>query len=410
MSSCIWYISKYVVLPDRGSAGTRGFMLMREFVNVGYCSLIITSNSNHLASAIDMESAYKKEEVDGVHIYWLRTLNYKVSTSIRRILSWFHFELRLFFMPQDHLPRPDVIIVSSLSLLTILNGLLLRRRYRCRLILEIRDIWPLTIIKEGGFSRNNIFVIGLGWLERLGYRRADAIVGTMPNLDEHVTNQVGPGRPVHCIPMGVDPSWQTNMKSLPDEYIQKVFPQGKFVVAHVGSIGITNALHTFLNCARSMIGQPEIHFLVVGDGELRTEYVQRYGHLSNVTFGAKVPKQMVHSVLSHCHLLYLSVHVSEVWRYGQSLNKLIDYMLAGKPVLASYSGFPSMIDEAACGTFVEAGDELALRTEILRYSKMSADELNVIGQRGRDWVLANRNYAKLASNYLKILFPSKALI
>ena len=42
---------------------------------------------------------------------------------------------------------------------------------------------------------------------------------------------------------------------------------------------------------------------------------------------------MVQSVLSRCDLLYFSVHVSTVWKYGQSLNKVIDYMLAGKPVV-----------------------------------------------------------------------------
>jgi glycosyltransferase involved in cell wall biosynthesis len=113
---------------------------------------------------------------------------------------------------------------------------------------------------------------------------------------------------------------------------------------------------------------------------------------------------MVQSVLSHCDLLYFSVHVSEVWKYGQSLNKVIDYMLSGKPVVASYTGYPSMINEAECGGYVPAGDVAALRSEILRYVFMDANQRDAIGMRGREWILANRRYQTLAQNYLRILF------
>ena len=115
---------------------------------------------------------------------------------------------------------------------------------------------------------------------------------------------------------------------------------------------------------------------------------------------------MVQSVLSHCDLLYFSVHVSLVWQYGQSLNKVIDYMLAGKPIIASYTGYPSMINEAECGSFVPAGDIAALRNEILRYYAMSDTEREMLGKRGRTWILGNRTFEVLAKNYLALMFPS----
>ena len=80
-------------------------------------------------------------------------------------------------------------------------------------------------------------------------------------------------------------------------------------------------------------------------------------------------------------------------------------MLSGKPIVASYTGYPSMINEAECGTYVPAGDVAALRSEVLRYSLLPESERNVMGARGRDWILAHRNYAELAREYLAILFP-----
>ncbi|ARV20036.1 hypothetical protein AEP_03111 [Curvibacter sp. AEP1-3] len=376
---------------------------------MGYGTVIITSDSNQLAEVPVLETPYLMQNIDGMQLWWIRTMKYSVAKSIRRIVSWLDFEWQFWRLPKNKLPVPDVIIVSSLSLLTILNGFLLRRRYNCRLILEIRDIWPLTITEEGGFSRWNPMVLALGLIEKLGYRYADAIVGTMPNLGKHVTAVLGQPKTTHCIPMGVDEAALMNGEALPIEYLEKHFPKDKFIVAHAGTIGITNALETLFECAEAMQGDLGVHFLVVGQGDLRDYFQRKYAHLSNLSFAPRVPKQMVQAVLSHCDLLYFSVHDSAVWKYGQSLNKVIDYMLSGKPIVASYTGYPSMINESDCGTYVPACNVTALRSEVLRYAGMDSSQRETIGQRGRDWILSNRRYEVLAKNYLSILFEQPPL-
>jgi glycosyltransferase involved in cell wall biosynthesis len=376
---------------------------MRELARVGHRCVVITSDSNMLAEVPKLQEPYLRQDVDGLEFWWVRTLKYQVAKSPRRILSWLDFEWRLWRMPKTTFPRPDAVIVSSLSLLTILNGFLLRRRYKCRLVFEIRDIWPLTIVEEGGFSARNPLVRLLGLVEKLGYRHADAIVGTMPNLEEHVRDVVGLSQPTFCIPMGVDEATLQAGEPLPDAYVAQYMPLSPFVVAHVGSIGITNALDTFLECAAGMKHRTDIHFLLVGEGDLRARYQSVYGHLPNVTFAPRVPKAMVQSVLAHCDLVYFAVHKSAVWRFGQSLNKVIDYMIAGKPVVASYTGYPSMINEADCGTYVPAGDLEALQSEIARYAAMDPQTREEIGRRGREWILANRRYETLARNYQTVM-------
>lgn len=408
MKRCVWYVSKYVSPPSDASAGGRGYLLMRELAKLGHDCVIITSDSNHLSNVPTLEVPYDLHKVDGLTLCWVRTLKYSSAKSLRRILSWLHFEWRLLWFPKSKINSPDAVIVSSLSLLTILNGFLLRRRYRCRLIFEIRDIWPLTITEEGGFSKRNILVKGLSFVEWLGYRYSDEIVGTMPNLQEHVGRVLGYERKVWCVPMGIDPDAMADLLEIPEEYKNNYLKKDKFTVAHVGSIGISNALDVFMKCAQSLADNKHIHFLLVGDGDLKTEYQQKYGYLSNLTFAPKIPKRMVQSLLSECDLLYFSVHSSEVWRYGQSLNKVIDYMLSGRPVLASYDGFPSMIDEAQCGVYVPAGDIESLNKQIVEYSKMHPDDLSILGARGRSWILEHRKYHALAEDYLGILFCLEA--
>jgi len=201
---CIWYISKYVVPPDESTTGGRGYMLMRELVKSGHKCLIFASDASEYSTVPDLKTCYKEEIMDGLSFWWVRTLKYAGARSFWRILSWLHFEWRLVRMPKAELPVPDAIIVSSLSILTILNGFLLRNKFRCKLIFEVRDIWPLTLTEEGGFSKFNPFIFGLSLIEKLGYKYSDIIVGTMPNLEEHVAKVLGYERVVSCVPMGLD--------------------------------------------------------------------------------------------------------------------------------------------------------------------------------------------------------------
>lgn len=410
MNGSIWYISKYISLPSSGKWGTRGFSLAREWVRRGHYCLMLASDANHLTTAPEFSGSHFVERVDGVDVCWVRTRKFAGAKSFGRILSWIDFEWGLWRLPKNAFPAPDVIIVSSLSLLSILNGIILKQHYGCRLIFEIRDIWPLTIVEEGGYGRYNPFVLALGLVERLGYRRADAIVGTMPNLAEHVDEQVSCHGPVHTIPIGLDLDALERTQPLPPEWRNAFIPQGKFIVCHAGTIGITNALETLFACARAMSGNDDVHFLIVGEGGLREQYEAEYGGLSNVTFTGPVPKPMVQSVLEAADLLYFSTHRSKVWRYGMSLNKAVDYMMAAKPVLGSYTGYPTMVEEAGAGTVVPANDVSALEAEILRYRAMSDAERSTIGARGREWLVANRSYAKLADDYLKIAISPQSVV
>ena len=401
MSKCIWYISKYAS-PIKYGFATRHFYLAKEFSALGNKTIIISSDSNHLVQIPCRNHTYFHEVIDGIDTWWIRTVKYQGAYSFRRILSWIDFELKLWWMPKCKLPRPDVVIVSSLSLLTVFNGFFLKRKYGCKLIFEVRDIWPLTIVEEGGFSSWNPGVMILAWVEKFGYRHADVIVGTMPNLAEHVATVMGRPMSCACVPSGYDPSLLDNLEALPENYATLHIPKGKFIVGYAGTIGLSNALDTLIDCAVAMSDDKRVHFLLLGDGDLLETYKARVQGLSNISFAPKVGKAQVHAVLDHCQILYFSVKESKVWRYGLSLNKLIDYMMSAKPIVASYNGYYSMVNEAQCGRFIPVNDVPALRQAIEEYIKMSPEQLHEIGQRGKAWLISHRTSNKIAQDYCRL--------
>ena len=400
----IWVISKYLAPKEYGFE-TRLFAMAREWVAEGRIPVMIGSDSNHLASFPPLPTTQVEEEIGGCRVVWLRTLRYTKTGSFRRVLSWFDFEWKLFRMRLERLPAPDVIIVSSLSLLTVLNGLRLRRRFRCKMVFEVRDIWPLTMVAEGGFSAYHPLVLLLAWIERLGYRRADLVVGTMPNLGPHASRIAG--RPVRTasIPFGFDPATASaNATSdVAAPATSTSTDRDQLVVGYAGSMGVTNALDTLISCAIRLKYDARFSFLLLGDGDLREQYVRMTEGCPHITFVGRVPREQVVSIIRECDLLYFAVHDSKVWESGMSLNKLTDYLLAAKPVIASYSGFPSILAEAGCGEYLPARDEPALYDALMKYAAIPRAQREAMGRAGRRWLFENRTWAALARDYLRLL-------
>lgn len=402
MNKNIWYISKYAS-PLKYGFASRHFYLAKEFKLMGYKTFIISSDSNHLVEFPEFRDTYTRETIDSVDTIWIRTHKYRASGGVQRIFSWIDFEWKLFRLDKKTMYSPNVIIISSLSLLTVLSGIWLKHKYKSRLIFEIRDIWPLTIIQVGGYSRLNPFILFLSWVERLGYKKADVIIGTMPNLISHVQNVIGPNNKCFNIPQGFDPSLYKNPLPLSDGYIEQSLPQRKFIVGYAGTISRSNALETLVDCAIDLKGNKSIHFALLGDGDLLERIKYKTRQLTNISFLPKVKKQQVQLVLEHFDVLYDSVKNISLYDYGLSRNKWIDYMYAGKPIIASYSGYKSMLNEADCGTFVPAENMFALKEAIIKYASLSKEELNEIGQRGKTWLIENRAFSTLAKEYIKII-------
>ena len=394
-------ISKYASLPKYGTM-CRSFYLVREFVRQGSNATLITSDSTHVAVFPKSTKTYNFEQIDNVPVWWVKTKKYVKTASVARMLSWLDFEFKLFRFDLNQIKEPDIVIVSSLSLFTILYGIYLKSKFKAKLVFEVRDIWPLTMTEEGGFSKWHPLVILIGWLEKLGYKKSDLVVGTMPKLDLHVKNILGYNQPFLCSPIGFSEEMLECDGSLfeSDTFNIQV-PKNKIIVGYTGSIGIANRLEPFIEAIKLLRNDESIFFIIAGDGDLREKFEDNLKNCKNVCFFGRIPQGQIPLLLQKVDLAYLAVHKSKIWNYGQSMNKVVEYMLAGKPVLASYSGYPSMINESNCGTFVDTDDPIVIKKKLEFFLKQSKDELEAIGNNGKRWIVENRSYRNLAALYLE---------
>ncbi len=402
MEKNIWYISKYAVSVEEGNP-TRQYFMSKYLVREGYNVTLISSKSSGIKNC-KVKGIGRQKKIEGINHILLNGPEINLGFSLKRILSWFIFETLLFIYPAFFkLPKPKVIIVSSLSLLTIVTGFFFKKIYRAKLIFEIRDIWPLSIMELKGLSKKNPFVFFLRIIEKFGYKRSNHIVGTMPKLDIHIKKSIKKDFNFSCIPMGYDPDFYQGLKKVPSEIKEKL-PDNKFIVGYAGSIGIANRVEEIVKAANILNEKDvEIYFAILGDGALKGDLIKQTKDLNNIVFLPKISKEYVNDFLSSCQLLVNPWQDKRIYDYGVSPNKWIDYMYSQKPILVSYSGYQSIINEAHCGEFIEVNNPIVLSEKILEYYNKSSEELKKIGESGRKYLNDNLKYEVLVKKYIAII-------
>jgi glycosyltransferase involved in cell wall biosynthesis len=402
----IWFVSKYGVTADFGLA-TRHYFLSKSFVKNGYCVSLITSQSADIQPYFLQERYFKKYELNAFDHYLIKGDKISFGFSVKRIISWLMFEcrtLRLAFSRE--IERPSIVIVSSLSILTFLTGIILKYRFGAKLIVEVRDIWPATIIEIGGYSRYNPAILLLSFIEKLGYYFADGIVGTMPKLDEHVKTVIRKKFNFICIPQGYEEGFlNENVSNKSQNLLNAIgeISQNKFVVCYAGTLGKANLVSELIDAAALLKERNNIQFIILGNGGEEKKLREQAAKLPHVTFVKALSQKEINTFLRQVDLLILLVGNKNIYQYGISTNKTIDYMLSGKPIICAYGGYQSIINEANCGFFIEPNNAKLLADTIIKIEQMSKETQSEIGQNGLSFVQKYHNFDYLAEKYLAFI-------
>jgi glycosyltransferase involved in cell wall biosynthesis len=403
----IWFISKYA-LPPKYGAQARLFHISDELNLIKIESVVITSATNHLAALPIQTEIYKLETFGNSKTIFLKGLKFANSLTKNRVLSWFYFEWILFrFINNGYknlVESPTVIYVSSLSLMTILNGYYAKKKFGAKLIFEVRDIWPLSAILVAGYSKWHPFVLFLRWVEKFGYRNADIVVSPLTNLKQHIEESIGKRKFEFChIPQGFDMKLLLESQNLSQSFIQKYIPQNKFIFGYIGNVVSAYDLDSLIKCAHVLDKDyPNIHFLVLGDGEYKEVLINKSIGVSNITFIPRIPKNQIPHFLSFCNVATNFLKPEPLFKYGVSPQKLVDYMFASKPILMSYTGFKTIVEELNIGMVVESGNITKLVEAMIKFSKFTDDELLVMGQKGNQYLLNNLSWEIIVNTNLKI--------
>ena len=282
----------------------------------------------------------------------------------------------------------------------ILNGLFYKRKFKkARLIIEIRDLWPLTPIHLKGYSKNHPFIKVLRWFEEIAYVKSDKIVSLLPNASKYITKISKDKSKFNYIPNGINESLVGN-EALPQNIINLI-PKDKFIVGYAGTIGFANAMEHLIEASLN-IKENNIHFVIVGDGSLKKSYQNRVKNSKNITFINKIKKTQVQNILKHFDVCYLGRYKSPLYSHGVSYNKYFDYMLAKKPILESSELIRDQVELSGCGIIVPPENKESIISGILKLYKMDKFELETLGNRGYAFVKKYHDYDYLSKLYINL--------
>jgi glycosyltransferase involved in cell wall biosynthesis len=244
--------------------------------------------------------------------------------------------------------------------------------------------------------------------ENFAYRRADWVVSMLPNAESHMRRHgLSAGKFVY-LPNGVHPSeWREGHDGVPAlhyEAIRRMKAEGRFLVGYAGAHGVANALDCVVHAATLLRDTPVVVALFGNGAEKRRlmDLVSRL-NLVNVKFFPPVPKSAVPDLFDCMDVLLITLQRNSIFRFGISPNKLLDYMMAAKPIIQAIDASNDMVRESGCGISVRPEDPNEIAAAALRMLELSALQRMEMGKRGRSYVTAHHDYRVLAAQFLAVL-------
>ncbi|MDA8085793.1 MAG: glycosyltransferase family 4 protein [Nitrospiraceae bacterium] len=388
----------------------RHFYLSREWTRLGHRICIAAASQSHLHSRKPKTSGtITEEEIEGVRYFWLKSPKYD-GNGIGRVLNMLVFSLMLMPLKSRILGhfRPDLVIASCPHPFVIYGARGIARATGAGLFFEARDLWPLTLTDLGGISPRHPFIIMMQMAEDFAYRVSDRVISLMPKACGYMKKHGMAGSKFAYIPNGINvEEWDESGPIGELEHIRalsRIKEQGKLIVGFAGSHGFGNALDTLIDAAASLQKSLPVDFVLVGQGpeKERLHMKALNSGLRNVTFLPPVPKSSVPKLLASMDILYIGLKKNKgLHAFGISPNKLIDYMMAGKPIIHAVNAGNDMVSECGCGITVAPENPKESAEAIIKLINMPAAERAAMGSRGKKYVLENHDYRVLAKRYLE---------
>lgn len=386
----IWIINQTATPPSYGGL-VRHYYFSKYLQKDGHAVRIITASKVHNTNVnmIKDNTLYIEKEVDGVEYTFVKTCDY-VSNGIKRIYSMLQFPLntrKLLKKLINSSEVPDVIYASSPSLFSAYATIRFAKHKNIKSVLEIRDLWPESIVAYNNVSKNNPIIKMMYIMEKWMYKNADQLIFTMEGGKDYIIDKGWDKdidfSKIYSVNNGVDLEEFENNKANVIYEDEDLNSPDLFKVIYMGSVRKAYNISALVDSAKilSEKKKDKIKILVFGDGTEKKELEDRakeYG-LSNIVFKGRVEKKYIANILSHSDLNIVNVAYTElIAKYGCSWNKLFEYFASGKPILSNTPVNFDIIKANNCGTskIMKTSEEYA--NEILKYYKMPKEDYDII--------------------------------
>ena len=344
-----------------------------------------------------------KEEYNNIHVirtYAYASKNYR--NIYNRLLSFISFcfsSIAGSFTINDKI---DMVLVISPPFLSIFSGYIVSRIKKARLVLDIQDIYPETLVSLG-FLKNKIAIKILESIERFFYRKTDGVVAISDGFRQDFINKGTEFEKIKVIHNWVDVD--KFYPVIDNESGKKNDLENRFVVMFMGTIGFAQGLDTLVEAANILKRyEQKIQFVLLGDGvekERIKAMVAEYS-LSNFTFIEPKPNSEIPGFLSLADVYLVCLRKNKLYEITIPC-KTYEYMAMGKPIIMAAEGEArKLIEYSECGIGVEPGSFEGLAEAIL-YIYNNRNLVKEMGRRGREYVSTHFSKKVITNQYIEFL-------
>ena len=363
----ILFLSHYYP-PEVNAPANRVHEHARAWVRDGHDVTVITGVPNHPRGELFPGYANRwleEERVDGVRV--LRTWMYVTANEgfVKRTANYVLF-MCTAILASFRSERPDVVVATSPQFFCGIAGAVVGALKRRPFVLEVRDLWPESIVALGQLRRGSLPVRLLEAIERWLYRRAHGVVVVTRAFARHVAARGVPERDIALVTNGIDGDAWTPRPAKP-ELLARHGIGGTFRVGYVGTLGLAHGLVTVLDAAQRLnvpsTSRSErtsgVEFVFVGDGadRARTEQEAKLRGLANVHFTGLVPRSEVPDWLASLDVLLVMLRDLPVFETVIP-SKLFEFAAMERAIVLSApkGEVREMVESAGVGVAVDAED------------------------------------------------------
>lgn len=279
----------------------------------------------------------------------------------------------------------DAIFVFETSPITsALPALLLRRIKRAPLAMWVLDLWPETLSAVGVVRSPRV----LGWvglLVRFIYQRCDRILAQSRAFFANIEHWSGDRTRVRYLPAWAEAVFEGDPSSV--HVAAELTPyQNSFNVMFAGNMGEAQDFPAILAAAERLRDQPEVRWLIVGDGRMtdwvRQEIARRGLHDQVILLGRHSLERMP-SFFAGANALLVSLRADPIFAMTIP-GKVQTYLASGVPILGMLDGEGArVIAESGGGLVSPSGDAKALAENVKTLLALDPIERKLMGERAR---------------------------
>ena len=387
----------------------RAYYLAQEWIKLSHSVVIIAADFSHLRSKQpSVVSDLQQEDIDGISYVWLKTIKYKFS-GLKRILNIFMFLAKLIINVKKiaAFSNPDIVIASSTYLLDIYPAFFIAKKTKAKLVFELHDLWPLSPMLIGNYSKYHPFIWILQRTENFACRKSNYYVSLLGNAKDYLIQHGLKKEKFIHIPNGFS-NTDIDSEKIPipidfEELFKKIKAESKLIIGYAGGHSPSNALKSFVSVSNYFINDHNLTFVLIGEGPQKHKLIDmvKANDQKNIYFLPPVPRSKLQGLLRQFDILYAGGVKSILHEYGTTFNKITDYMLAEKPIIFAVDEPNSLVEKVGCGIQIPAENETELIKTIKFLSGLSIEERKTMGQKGRIYALQELNYSSLAKKFIE---------